>query len=177
MKKLFVILPLALIVGFMAGCQDKEAMAELEEFRAQAALEEENKAFFMRASEAWLKEDIEALKEFFSPEFVGYSPTGQGSSLERVLAQTKRTRLMFPDMTNIHEDVFAKGDLVVSRYISKGTHTGDIEGFPATGKEIEFGSIMISRIENGKIMESWVVPDLLNLYQQLGFELKPKEEE
>ena len=44
MKKLLMILPLALIFCFMAGCQDQEAMAELEELRAQAHLEEQNKA-------------------------------------------------------------------------------------------------------------------------------------
>ncbi len=43
MKKLLMILPLALILCFMVGCQDKEAMAELEEFRAQAKVEEQNK--------------------------------------------------------------------------------------------------------------------------------------
>ena len=36
MKKLLMILPLALILCFMVGCQDKEAMAKLEEFRARA---------------------------------------------------------------------------------------------------------------------------------------------
>ncbi len=34
MKKLCMILPLALILCFMVSCQDKEAMAELEAFRA-----------------------------------------------------------------------------------------------------------------------------------------------
>ena len=55
MKKEFMILPLALILCFMVGCQDKEAIAELEEFRAQAALEEQNKALVMRVEEAWKK--------------------------------------------------------------------------------------------------------------------------
>jgi predicted ester cyclase len=151
-------------------------MAELEEFRTQAALEEANKALFKRSSEAWFKEDIEVLKEFFSPDFVGYGPTGEGASLEMVLEQAKQQRIMFPDMTNINQKIFAKGDLVVSRYTTKGTHTGDAEGFPATGKEVEFGSIMIVRVENGKFAEAWVVGDNLSLYQQLGFELKPKEE-
>jgi uncharacterized protein YcfL len=36
MKKLCMILPLALILYLMVGCQDEAAMAELEEFRAQA---------------------------------------------------------------------------------------------------------------------------------------------
>ena len=43
MKKLFMILPLVLVLCFAFGCQDKEATAELEEFKAQAALEEQNK--------------------------------------------------------------------------------------------------------------------------------------
>jgi hypothetical protein len=30
MKKLFMILPLVLVLSFVVGCQDKEAMAELE---------------------------------------------------------------------------------------------------------------------------------------------------
>jgi hypothetical protein len=42
MKKPLMILPLALILCFMVGCQDKATMTELEEFRAQAAVEEQN---------------------------------------------------------------------------------------------------------------------------------------
>ncbi|TET68415.1 MAG: hypothetical protein E3J56_11430, partial [Candidatus Aminicenantes bacterium] len=42
MKKLCMILPLALVLCFMVGCQDKEAMAELEKFKAQAKIEEQN---------------------------------------------------------------------------------------------------------------------------------------
>ena len=175
MKKHLLILSLVLILCFMVGCQDKAAMAELEEFKAQASVEEANKAFFMRSSEAWFKEDIEAVKEFFSPDFVGYGPMGEGSSLEEVFEGLKRQRIMFPDMTNINKDLFAKGDIVVSRYTTKGTHTGDIEGFLATGKEFEFGSIMIARVKNGKFVEAWVIPDNLSFYQQLGMELKPKE--
>jgi Tfp pilus assembly protein PilP len=42
MKKLYLILSLALILCFMVGCQDKAAMAELEEFKAQAEMEAKN---------------------------------------------------------------------------------------------------------------------------------------
>ena len=48
----------------------------------------------------------------------------------------------------------------------KGTHTGEIEGIPT-----------IFRFENGKIAEGWQESNVLRLYQQLGMELKPKEEE
>ncbi len=35
MEKLCMILPMALILCFIVSCQDKQAMAELEEFKAQ----------------------------------------------------------------------------------------------------------------------------------------------
>ena len=61
MKKLYMILPLVFLLCFMVGCQDKAAMAELEEFKVQAEVEEQNKELVNRYSEAWSKGDIEAV--------------------------------------------------------------------------------------------------------------------
>ena len=83
---------------------------------------------------------------------------------------------MYPDRTFVNEDVIVKGDKIVTRYTFSGTHEGDIEGFPATGNKIETTGIEILRVENGKIIESWEAGDMLSLYQQLGYELKKKEE-
>jgi steroid delta-isomerase-like uncharacterized protein len=176
MKKELMILPLALILCFMVGCQDKAAMAELEEFKAQAALEEANKALAKRYIEAAFRADFEALKEILSPDLVHRPQLGVDESLEEALRGLKQRATMFPDETFSVEDLFVKGDKFVCRGIFRGTHTGDIEGFPATGKKVEMSAMMIVRVENGKIAETWGVRDLLSLYQQLGFELKPKEE-
>ena len=48
MKKLFMIISLSLILCFMVSCQDKEAMAELEGCKAQAAVKEQNKEIIKR---------------------------------------------------------------------------------------------------------------------------------
>jgi predicted ester cyclase len=74
------------------------------------------------------------------------------------------------------KDLIAKGDKVIVRYIVRGVHTGDVEGFPATGNTFEASSIEIIRIEGEKIAESWEEYDDLGHYLQLGMELKPKEE-
>jgi steroid delta-isomerase-like uncharacterized protein len=161
----------------MVGCQDKAAMAELEEFKAQAALEEENKTLITRYNEAWDKGDVEALKEIFSPDNVWHTISGQDISLEEMLETLKQRMQMFPDRTNSIEDTILEGDKVVLRYTFRATHEGDIEGFPATGNKVEFEAIEIVRVENGKIVECWDVSDDLSFYQQLGMELKPKEEE
>ncbi len=174
MKKLCMILPLTLILCFMVGCQDKEAMAELEEFRAQAALEEQNKEIVNRYSEAWSKGDFETLKEILSPDYVRHVSGGY-MSLEETIESIKRQMEMLPDRTSIAQDIIAKGDKVISRLILRGTHEGDTEGLPATGKTIEIDGIKIVRVEDGKIVESWEVGDTLSYALQLGMELKPKE--
>ncbi len=181
MKKLFIILPLVLILCFMVGCQDKEAMAELEEFRAQAALEEQNKALVMRYFGGLESGDLEAVKEIFSPDCILHQTTGQDLSLEETIEtvkkQNEQSKVMFPDVTLINEDTIVKGDKAVLMFTFKGTHTGDVEGIPATGNAVEGRSITIFRFENGKIAEGWQESNVLRLYQQLGMEIKPKEEE
>jgi predicted ester cyclase len=57
-----------------------------------------------------------------------------------------------------------------------GTHEGEREGLPPTRKKIKMKGIFISRVENGKIKETWEVADLLSVYKQLGYELKHKQE-
>ena len=42
MKKYLYAVPLVILVSFAFACQDKAAMAELEKFKAQAALETQN---------------------------------------------------------------------------------------------------------------------------------------
>ena len=177
MKKLSMILPLALILCFMVGCQDKEAMAELEAMKAQAKVEEQNTALAMRAKEAWSKGDIEALMEVFSPDFVFHSQSGQDNSLEDTIYALKQHMVTWPDRTFSVEDMFVKGDKIARMTTFRATHTVDVKGLPATGKKVEIRSMDIIRIENGKIVEMWNVEDNLTFFKQLGFELKLKEGE
>jgi steroid delta-isomerase-like uncharacterized protein len=177
MKKLFIVLSFVLILCFMISCQDKEAMAELEELKAQAAVEEQNIALIKRHYDAWNSGDVEVLRGIFSPDYVYHSRPGQDVSFEQMIGWLKPQIAAFPDRVFSVEDILAKGDKVVSRFIFKGTHEGEVEGLPpATGKKFEIIGIEIWRVEEGKIVESWDVHDNLSLYQQLGMEMKPKEE-
>ena len=179
MKKLCIILPLALILCFMVGCQDKEALAELEEFKAQAEVEEQNKELVKRAWEAWNKGDFEAYKEVVAPEYVWYLPSRSTKpmSREETIEFVKMLRKAFPDISWSMEELIATEDKVIIRFIERGTHEGEFQGIPATGNKYETSGISIFRIENGKIVEEREEFDVLGLMQQLGLELKPKEAE
>ena len=181
MRKALCVLPLVVLLCLSFACQDKAAMAELEEFKAQKALEEANKALVMRYFGAVESGDLEAVKEIFSPDCILHHTTGQDWSLEKTIEtvkkQNEQSKVMFPDVTFINEDTIVNGDKAVLMFTFKGTHKGDVEGIPATGNAVEGRSITIFRFENGKIAEGWQESNVLRLYQQLGFELKPKKAE
>jgi len=179
MKKLLMILPLALILCFMVGCQDKEAMAELEEMKAQAEVEAQNKELIKHMWEVWGKWDFEAWKEVVAPDYAYYFPSTstKPKSREETIEFGKMLRNAFPDITFSIEELIAVEDRVIVRIIIRGTHEGEFMGVHATGNKIEHSAILIGRIENGKLVEDREEFDMLGVMMQLGMELKPKEGE
>lgn len=178
MKKPFMILTLVLILCFTFSCQDKEAMAELEEFRAQAEIEKQNEALYRGIIEEINKGNSEYFNEFYSPDSLYYFPSNNPKPLSREESQefVKGFFQAFPDLNFSIEELYAVEDRVIVRYILRGTHKGDWRGIAATGNKFEISSTFIIRIENGKVVEEREDFDQLGFWQQLGWELKPKEE-
>src|SRR5258706_12704593 len=73
----------------------------------------------------------------------------------------------FPDLSHTIEDVIAEGDRVVVRARDRATHRGAYKGIPGTGKPVEFETIAIYRIADGKIAEVWQQMDVPGLVRQL----------
>jgi len=180
MKKLLTIIPLVILLCFAFGCQDKAAMAELEEFRAQAAIEAKNIELIKRLGEGLKKRNFEISKELCAPEFAYYSASisPEPLSLEETIEAFKMEFQGFPNDYNVKtHELIAKGDKVIGRFTVTGTHEGEYYGIPATGNKIEFGAIDIYHIKEGKIVEIREEIDSLGLNLKLGFELKPREGE
>ena len=179
MKKLCMILPLALILCFLVGCQDKEAMAELEEFKAQAALEEQNIELIKRFYQAVESGDAEKMRDYYSPETVYYSPSGSPVPMsgEENIEFTKMIVEAIPDISHNFEEIYAVDNKVIARCLIEGTQVGELEGFPPPGNTFKVSSIYIFTIKDGKIIELRDETDMLGMMQQLGMELRPKEGE
>jgi steroid delta-isomerase-like uncharacterized protein len=179
MKKLYMILPLAIILCFMVGCQDKAAMAELEGFRAQAEVEEQNKEIVIRFYEELDNGNIENVVEFFAPNFLWYEPSNSPTPLSKEEAHEhlKMFYEVFPKWQRKIEEIITEGNKVITRTIDSTTHEREFRGIPATGNKVEFGVIVIYSIDNGKIVEMREELDELGAMMQLGMELKPKEGE
>ncbi len=178
MKKSLMIIPLVILLCFTFGCQDKEAMAELEEFKAQAEVEEQNKEIAYRfIEEVWNQGKLDALDDIVSNDIVIHVAGRDIKGIENFKKFILGYRNAFPDIKFTIEEQIAQGDKVVERYTIRSTHQGELQGIPPTGKQVKIASIDITRFLDGKIVERWGEFDSIGMMMQLGMELKPKEAE
>jgi len=179
MRKLLRVIPLVLLLCFTFGCQNKAEKAELEKFRAQAAVAGQNEALVRGVFDRLSKGDEAVYQEMYAPEYSWYFPTLNPKALNREeeAGFVKLLRVGFPDIRWDIIEMVVSGDMVVARFVVSGTHTGEYQGLLPTGIKAQAGGIWMARINNGKVVEVREETDLLGFMQQLGMELKPKEAE
>ena len=176
MRKALCILPLVLVLCFASACQDKAAMAELEKYRAQAAIEARNIEVIKSAIAAVDKGDLEVFQTCLAPEFKLYAPSNSAAPVSRdeYLAMVKMMTTAIPDMVHNVTELLAVQDRVVVRVFIQGTHLAELQGIPPTGNKVSVSFIAIFRLKDGLVVEEVAEEDFLGLYQQLGMELRPK---
>jgi steroid delta-isomerase-like uncharacterized protein len=74
----------------------------------------------------------------------------------------------FPDLRHEITDLIAEGDKVAIRLSVTGTHKGDFQGIPPSGKKLSLHEMGFITIIGGKITEGWISTDTMRLMQQLG---------
>lgn len=116
--------------------------------------------------------NLDAADEIMSPDCVSHGP-GMPVQIgtDGIKRQAALLRSAAPDLETILEDQVAEGDRVASRWRGTGTHTGPLAmptgPLQPTGRRFEFGEMRIDRIADGRIVESWFIPDRAGLMQQL----------
>ena len=106
-------------------------------------------------------------QDMYAPEFVVHSPEAD-MHLEAYMKYSIARLNAFPDWNCTIEDMVAEGDKIVARMTYRGTHKGEFQGIPATGKKIEVRGVAIARLTGGKFVEGWGYYDRLGMMQQLG---------
>lgn len=138
----------------------------------------ENKELVHRLhSEIWSEGKLDLVDEIVSEDYVEHNPTvphdARGPSDYKQSVEMFRTG--FPDLTLTEEDTIVEGEKVVSRLTIRGTHEGVFIELEPTGTTIESAGVVINRIEDGKLVESWPLPDMMGIMQQLGIVEPPVE--
>jgi steroid delta-isomerase-like uncharacterized protein len=131
---------------------------------------EDNRAATQRFyAEVWNKGDLDAVDDILTSDFVDHAaPPGFPPGLEGAKQVFVMYRTAFPDFRLSVEDLIAEGDKVVARWVTQGTHGGELMGIPPTGKQVTVEGIDVFRLVGGKIAEHWAQFDMLGLLQQLG---------
>ena len=66
------------------------------------------------------------------------------------------------------DEVIAEGDTVAARWTVRGTHRGDFQGIAASGRGVTLSGITVHHLKDGRIRETWLSFDNMELLQQLG---------
>src|SRR6201984_2887033 len=110
----------------------------------------------------------EVADEIIAADYVSHGPQAPpAEGPEGVKARVA----VYQDALDGHWDVqeiLASGDRVITRWVGRGTHNGELMGVAPTGRPIAVDAIPVFRVADGKIAEEWTVWDALGLLQQVG---------
>jgi len=133
---------------------------------------EQNKAAALEFLEqAWVERDVVAgYERFVTPDQVAHLAGYQEPFRDRdaSLEWARTYQSAFHDQELTLEAAVAEGDHVALRVRTTQTQRGPYLGVAPFGNRVSMTMIQMYRFENGKIAETWLMFDPLDVMQQLG---------
>lgn len=117
--------------------------------------------------------NFDIIDELFAEDHIGHGFGGSESWRGRdgVREFIEMDHTAFPDAHYDIQDIIATEDRTVTRWVFRGNHDGPLHLYDttieATGNEVAIPGVVIDRIEDGKIAETWVTINSLKAMQQL----------
>jgi steroid delta-isomerase-like uncharacterized protein len=130
----------------------------------------ENKDTVLRFwQEVFNERKLEQIDKIFTEDYIYHGAAGQDVRGREGLKQFLTVYFnAFPDLHAEVEDIFGEGDKILSRAMCRGTHKGNLIGIPPTGKQVAIRVICADRLSGQRVAESFELPDLFGMMQQLG---------
>jgi predicted ester cyclase len=118
---------------------------------------------------------LDVCDELISHDQVEHQNFGpdHASGPEGVKAVIASLRNAFSDFHLAIEDIAVDDDKVWLHMAATGTNDGSFMGNPPTGRPVRTEVFDLLRVENGKSVEHWGVPDRLGALFQLGLAKPP----
>jgi steroid delta-isomerase-like uncharacterized protein len=141
----------------------------MQAMASSAQEEQKNKQVVRQFFEAADRQDIEGMGQLvsstnYSFHFPGMPPMDWNTHKQFFTAFTSS----FPDLRHEIVDLVAEGDKVAVRFNVTGTHKGELQGIPPTGKKVSFSAMDFITLTDNKISEDWLSADMMGLMQQIG---------
>ena len=136
-------------------------------------IEQRNKEIVRKAHADLAAGDFDGFKSAISPNYTRHCqamPPGlqELHGTEEFFAFIEEFIVAVPGCKDSLSNMIAEGDRVAYISTMTGTQTGPMGEFPATGKSFTLVNIIMQRLENGKIVETWVSWDNVSFLSQLG---------
>jgi predicted ester cyclase len=103
--------------------------------------------------------DLGGIPDVYHPEFVDHVNALEYRGHEGARRSVALYLELFPDLSFVVDDQVSEGDRVASRWTLRGTHRG---------RRVTLRGIVISRFEEGRIIEDWAASDTMEIPRQLG---------
>jgi steroid delta-isomerase-like uncharacterized protein len=133
-------------------------------------MSDENKAVARRFFEIFNEGNVDAVDDIVAADAINHDAYNPYASEGAAGAKKSITmyREAFPDISFELGVQIAEGDYVATPWSGTGTHEGPIMGIEPSGNSSTVTGIVIDRIEDGKIVESWNSWDTLGMMQSIG---------
>jgi predicted ester cyclase len=103
--------------------------------------------------------DLAGIEEVYSAGFVDHVNALEYHGTEGARRSVALYLKLFPDLRFVVDEQVTEGNRVASRWTLHGTHRG---------RRVQLRGIVISRLEDGQIVEDWAASDTMELARQLG---------
>jgi predicted ester cyclase len=136
-------------------------------------VEVENMAVVRSAHAALVRGDLDGFKATIGPNYVRHCQAmppelQELHGTDEFFTFLEEFLVAVPEYEDTLTQMIAEGDKVAYVSTMKGVQTGPLGDLPATGKDFTLVNIIIQRLEDGKIVETWVSWDNVAFLSQLG---------
>jgi len=166
MKRLFALFCLSMLIMALAVVSQAGDLSTEE-------TEQRNMEIVRQTHQSLAAGDFEAFKSAISPNYTRHCQAmppdlQELHGTEEFFAFIEEFIKAVPSYTDSLSNMIADGDRVAYVSTMTGTQTGPMGGFPATGKTFTLVNIIMQRLEDGKVVETWVSWDNVAFLSQLG---------
>lgn len=156
-----------LVAVILAGCQGQNVPTAAP---VQTDVGEQNMAIVRQVYDSIAAGDVETFASLHANPFTLNYPGGSEEVDPQLMGDDLAAiRNANPDLHAEIQDMYASGDLVVTQLTWRATHTGDFFGIPATGNPVVHNGVVVRRLQDGKVVESWETFDDFEFLRNLGF--------
>ncbi len=108
------------------------------------------------------KGNLDIMEDAIAEEYIVHAGENEYSVHSSIKEFVVQLRTAFPDLRVADVKFLAQdADTVIWQRTLEGTHEALIQGIPPSGKKVKWVEMAVTRVQNEKIVEEWVVSEFM----------------